>query len=158
MSIAQQEAGDDCAGQKNWGGSWCADGGPWEGLGVQMGPREGRSPAPVHSSYRGNKLLWWPQSLKIFVLIHLIKLSQQHTQPDKVPHYRAFFATSQWLPLHLFSKLITRAPYLLVSFPPSVLSTSKVLLTRRTVLSGLRLLEGIQMKSELLYKAKHDSS
>ena len=41
MSIAQQEAGDDCAGQKNWGGSWCADGGPWEGLGVQMGPREG---------------------------------------------------------------------------------------------------------------------
>lgn len=41
MSIAQQEAGDGCAGQKNWGGSWRADGGAREGLGVQMGPREG---------------------------------------------------------------------------------------------------------------------
>lgn len=107
MSIAHQEAGDDCAGQKNWGGSWRADRGPGR-EGATAAPSSWPS-APVRSSCRGNKLLCWPQPLKIFVLIHLVKLSQQHTQPDKVPHYRALFATSQWLPLHLFSKLITRA-------------------------------------------------
>lgn len=35
MSIAYQEAGDDCPGQKNWGGSWRADGGGKEPLQLQ---------------------------------------------------------------------------------------------------------------------------
>lgn len=74
-----------------------------------------------------------------FVLIHLIKLSQRHTQPDKGPSSPSIFAASQWLPLHLFPKLITRAPYLFwCHFHPQRCQQGKALLTRLIVLSGLR--------------------
>ena len=58
MSIAYQEAGDDSAGQENWGGSWRADGpGNHESVITHLEPDTEKAMAP-HSSTLAWKIPW----------------------------------------------------------------------------------------------------
>lgn len=92
------------------------------GLGYRRGPgREGATAAPrldVHLQFWMEK-----KCAAVWTAVPYVTPSGGRAACTAwtSPHHRALFVTSEWLPRHLFSELITRTPSFLGSFPASVL-------------------------------------